>query len=53
MRQLELRGVIHGKVVRPTVSGKALPCPQDRGNHPFRAPYPNARRLSDFTVVHS
>ena len=53
IRQLGLRGVIRGKVVRTTVSDKALPCPQDRVNRQFRAPRPNALWVSDFTVVHT
>ena len=42
MWQLERCGVIHGKVVRPTVSNKALTCSQVRVNRPFRAIQPNA-----------
>ena len=50
--QLGLRGVIRGKVVRPKVSDKALPCPQDWVKRQFGAPHPNARWLSDFAVLY-
>lgn len=51
MRRLGLRGVVRGKVIRTTVSNKAVPCPQDRVNREFRAARPNALWVSDFTYV--
>ena len=51
MRDMGLAGVIRGKPVRTTVSGKAAPCPLDRVNRQFRAPAPNALWVSDFTYV--
>src|SRR3990167_7535304 len=37
MRRLGLQGVVRGKVIKTTVSDKALPCPQDKVNRKFRA----------------
>ena len=37
MRDMGLAGVIRGKPVRPTVSGKAAPCPLNRAGRQFRA----------------
>lgn len=51
MRRLGLRGVVRGKVVKTTLSDKAVPCPQDRVNRQFRAERPNALWVSDFTYV--
>jgi len=51
MRYLGLRGVVRGKVVKPTVSDKATPCPRDQVNRHFKAPRPNALWVSDFTYV--
>ena len=51
MRDLGLRGVMRGKVVKTTVSdGKAL-CPLDRVNRVFKADRPNQLWVSDFTYV--
>jgi len=51
MRQLGLRGVTRGKVIRTTFSDKARPCPRDAVNRQFRADRPNALWVSDFTYV--
>jgi putative transposase len=51
MRQLGLRGVIRGKVVKTTVSDTALPWPLDRVNRQFHADQPNVLWVSDFTYV--
>ena len=51
MRRLGLRGVVRGKVIKTTVSDKALPCPRDKVNRQFRAERPNALWVSDFTYV--
>ena len=50
-RQTGLRGVVRGKEAKTTVPNKALPCPADRVNRQFRAPCPNALRVSDFTYA--
>jgi len=41
MKRLGLEGVRRGKIVRTTVSDKALPCPLDRVNRQFKADRPN------------
>ena len=51
MRQMGLQGVVRGKSVKTTISDKAVPCPLDRVNRQFKAPGPNALRVSDFTYV--
>lgn len=51
MKQLGLRGVVRGKVVKTTHSDKAVPCPRDQVNRQFRADRPNALWVSDFTYV--
>ncbi len=51
MQSMGLEGVIRGKKVRTTVSGKATPCPLDHVNRQFKAPRPNALWVSDFTYV--
>jgi putative transposase len=51
MHDLGLAGVIRGKPVRTTFSGKAAPCPLDHVNRQFHAPAPNRQWVSDFTYV--
>jgi putative transposase len=51
MRAMGLQGAVRGKPVRTPRSDKAVPCPLDRVNRHFRAPRPNALRVSDFTYV--
>ena len=51
MQTMGLQGVIRGKRVRTTVSGKAAPCPLDHVNRQFKAPRPNVLWVSDFTYV--
>ena len=51
MRQLGLRGVMRGKVVRTTTSDSKAQCPLDRVNRRFRAERPNQLWVSDFTYV--
>ncbi len=51
MRQLGLRGVVRGKVVKTTTGDKAQPCPLDRVNRQSHAERPNALWVSDFTYV--
>jgi len=51
MRTMGLEGVVRGKTVRPTIGGKAAPCPLDRVNRDFRAPRPNVLGVADFTYV--
>lgn len=51
MKQLGLRGVVRGKVVKTTHSDKTVPCPRDQVNRQFRADRPNALWVSDFTYV--
>jgi transposase InsO family protein len=51
MRQMGLKGAVHGKPVRTTNSDKAAPCALDHVNRQFHAPAPNRLWLSDFTCV--
>jgi transposase InsO family protein len=51
MKAMGLQGAIRGQPMRTTISEKAVPCPLDRVNRPFRAPRPNALWVSDFTYV--
>ena len=51
MGAMGLEGIVRGKPVRTTVSGKATPCPHDLVNRQFRAPKPNVLWVSDFTYV--
>ena len=51
MRDMGLRGVVRGKLVRTTISDKAAPCPLDHVNRKFVASAPNMLWVSDFTYV--
>jgi putative transposase len=51
MRGSGLHGIVRGKAVRTTVSGKAAPCPLDRVNRDFKASRPNVLWVADFTYV--
>ncbi len=51
MKQLGLKGVVRGRIVKTTVSNKATVCPNDHVNRQFRAERPNALWVSDFTYV--
>ncbi len=51
MRNLGLRGVVRGKVIKTTFSDSAAPCPLDRVNRQFKALRPNQLWVSDFTYV--
>jgi transposase InsO family protein len=51
MRQLGLKGVVRGKVVKTTMPDKAAACPLDKVQRQFRAAAPNRLWLSDFTYV--
>jgi putative transposase len=51
MKRMGLEGVRRGKVIKTTVSDKALPCPLDRVNRQFKADRPDQLWVSDFTYV--
>jgi transposase InsO family protein len=51
MRQMGLRGVIRGKIVKTTIANPAAPCPADHVNRQFTAARPNRLWVSDFTYV--
>ena len=51
MRQLGLRGVMRGQVVRTPTSDSKAQCPLDRVNRQFKADRPNQLWVSDFTYV--
>jgi hypothetical protein len=51
MQSMGLHGVVRGKPVKTTICDKALPCPRDHVSRQFKAPRPNAIRVSDFTYV--
>jgi len=51
MKRLELQGTRRGKVVRTTVSDKAVECPLDNVNRQFKADRPNQLWVSDFIYV--
>ena len=51
MRQLGLRGVRRGKMVRTTFGDTAAARPLDRVNRQFKADRPNQLWVSDFTYV--
>ncbi len=51
MRQLDLRGVRRGKVVRTTKPDTKAPCPLGQVNRQFNAQRTNQLWVSDFTYV--
>jgi putative transposase len=51
MQSMGLQGVVRGKPVKTTISDKGVPCPRDHVNRQFKAPWPNALWVSDFTYV--
>jgi putative transposase len=51
MRQMRLRGVIRGKVIKTTAPDHKQLCPQDLVNRPFKAQRPNQLWFSGFTYV--
>lgn len=51
MRDLALRGMRRGKVIRTTVPNPKAHCPLDRVNRHFKAERPNQLWVSDFTYV--
>jgi transposase InsO family protein len=51
MRTRGPQGMVRGKRVRTTISDAAAPCPRDRVDRQFKAPRPNALRVSDFTYL--
>ena len=51
MQRMGLQRVVRGRRVRTTVPDPAAACPLDPANRQFRAPRPNALRVSDFIYV--
>jgi len=51
MRQMGLKGVVRGQVVKTTIRDQAAACPDDLVNRQFQAERPNALWVSDFTYV--
>ena len=51
MRRLGFAGAVRGKRIRTTRPDPGAPCPLDRVQRVFHAPWPNALWLSDFTYV--
>ncbi len=51
MRSMGLQGVVRGRKARATVPDPAAVCPLDRVSRQFKAPRPNALRVSDSTYV--
>ena len=51
MREMRLRGVVRGKVIKTTFSDPKAPCPRDLVNREFAASRPNELWVSDFTYV--
>ena len=51
MKQIGIRGAVHGMVVKTTVPDTSAPCPRDKVNRVLRAPAPNLLWVSDFTYV--
>jgi len=50
---MEIQGVVRGGKVITTNPDKAQPCPDDKVNREFHAPFPNRLWVSDFTYVSS
>ncbi len=53
MTAMEIQGVVRGKKVITTNPDAAQPCPDDKVNREFVAPFPNRLWVSDFTYVSS
>ncbi|HEX2135803.1 MAG TPA: IS3 family transposase [Microvirga sp.] len=51
MRTMGLRGIVRGQKVRTTMPDPAAACPLDRVSRRFKARWPNALWVSDFTYV--
>ena len=51
MKRLGLQGVRRGRSIRTTVSERNTPCPLDHVQRQFKASWPNALWVSDFTFV--
>ena len=49
MRGMGLQGVVRGRKVRAAIPDPAAACPLDHVSRQFRAPRPNALRVSGFT----
>ena len=49
MRSLGIQGAVRGKKGKTTISDKATPCQANHFNRQFQTPYPNVRRVLDFT----
>ena len=46
-----LEGVVRGEGVRPTISDREVPCPQDKVNQAFVTDRPNRLWVADFSYV--
>ncbi len=53
MKAMEIQGVVRGGKVITTNPDTAQPCPDDKVNREFVAPFPNRLWVSDFTYVSS
>ncbi len=53
LKAMEIKGVVRGGKVITINPDKAQPCPDDKVNREFHAPFPNRLWVSDFTYVSS
>lgn len=51
MGGMGLAGAVRGRAMKTTRSDPTVPCPEDRVNRAFHAPWSNALWLSDFNYV--